>query len=136
MLLSTALGLFAGGLVASVLAVSGTRLLPGLHMLRAHSVHATATSATQTSALNVTGPVVNQPTAVYMGPSDSIYPVLGVSPANAELDVVGRDKSGQWVAISFPAAAQLHGWIPAARVTGLGDVNSLPLASLTPIQKK
>lgn len=87
-----------------------------------------------------TSPALKLPTAqapralkvleVLSGPGDS-YAVVGLLPKDAALDVVGRDSSGAWLAVILTPGSSFHGWVPRSQVSGLTNVDSLGIASIT-----
>jgi hypothetical protein len=77
---------------------------------------------------------------VHIGP-DEEYAVLGTLASGSELDVQGRDISGDWLAIEFPPGSSARGWLPANVVSGLTlvqisrlDVLQASLIETTPRQ--
>ena len=70
---------------------------------------------------------------VYLGPGAG-YAVVGLLPRASELDVVGRDENGEWLAIVLVPGSSLHGWIARANVVNLSDIYSLPIAPVTRLQ--
>jgi hypothetical protein len=69
---------------------------------------------------------------VRLGP-DSRYAIVGLMPRAAAIEIVGRDESGEWLAVVFTPGSRLHGWIERGQVMNLRDVSSLPVASVTQI---
>jgi uncharacterized protein YraI len=67
---------------------------------------------------------------VRLGPGDR-YPVVGLVPRAARVEIVGRDESSEWLAIVFTPGSNLHGWIPRTQVSNLRNVSDLPVASVT-----
>ena len=55
---------------------------------------------------------------VHIGP-DTAYAVLGTLARGSEVEVRGRDSSGDWLAINFPPGSSARGWVPAHEVDGL-----------------
>jgi hypothetical protein len=47
--------------------------------------------------------------------------------------VIGRDESGQWIAIHL-GAGNLTGWVLASTVEGLPDIEGMDVASRTPVE--
>lgn len=47
--------------------------------------------------------------------------VLGVIPANAKVEIVGKDPGGNWWQIIYPAGADGKGWVTAQYVTTAGN---------------
>lgn len=54
---------------------------------------------------------------------------LGLVEAGQTVQIVGRDESGQWYAILFPAGPQGRGWVAAAYIQ-VADAERLPVISL------
>jgi hypothetical protein len=52
-------------------------------------------------------PVIN----VRMGPSSTIYPVVGQLPQGATAPALGRSPGGDWIQIEFPGAPNNMGWV-------------------------
>ena len=48
---------------------------------------------------------------VRMGPSSSIYPIVGTLPRGATAPALGRSAGGDWVQIEFPGAPYNKGWV-------------------------
>jgi len=67
---------------------------------------------------------------VRIGPSAG-YVVIGSLPRGAKLEVVGRDPTGDWLAIVFSSGSGFNGWVPGLQVTDAPDLNTLPLAPVT-----
>ena len=61
---------------------------------------------------------------VHVGPSPD-YVVMGVLPRGAQVQVLGRDSSGEWLAIAFPPNSTLTAWVHASVVADVGDVGRL-----------
>jgi hypothetical protein len=72
-----------------------------------------------------------QALAVQLGPGEQ-YATVGTISRGDELDVVGRDFDGDWVAIRFPPGSSGQGWIPATGVEGLTFSGVQALAVLLP----
>jgi hypothetical protein len=68
---------------------------------------------------------------VRLGPGDG-YAIVGLVPRGGQVEVVGRDQSGEWLAISFNPGSKLQGWVPSAAIAGLGDVAALRVVPLSP----
>ena len=71
---------------------------------------------------------------VHIGPGVN-YQVIGSLPRGAQLDLVGRDASSQWVAVAFAGGTKINGWVPSLSVAGVPDVKALPLAPVTFLPK-
>jgi hypothetical protein len=48
---------------------------------------------------------------VRMGPSSSIYPVVGILPTGSTAPALGRSPGGDWIQIEFPSAPNGVGWV-------------------------
>jgi hypothetical protein len=48
---------------------------------------------------------------VRMGPSSTVYPVVGTLPAGATAPALGRSQGGDWIQIEFPSAPGGKGWV-------------------------
>ena len=55
---------------------------------------------------------------VRIGPATA-YAILGTLAGGSEVDLQGRDDSGDWLAIEFPPGSSARGWIPAEAVDAL-----------------
>lgn len=61
--------------------------------------------------------VTNEPQInVRLGPSSTVYPVVGVLPQGATAPALGRSQGGDWVQIEFPSAPGGKGWVYSALV--------------------
>ena len=67
-----------------------------------------------------------------VGPG-ALYGIVGALQAGAPVDVVGRDESGEWLAIVFPPNSVLRSWLPASHVLGVTDVEALPVEPVQPL---
>lgn len=67
---------------------------------------------------------------VKVGP-DEDYEVVGLLPRNGRLDVVGRDESGEWLAVTFMRGSKLYGWIPTTSVSGVINLNRLEIVPVS-----
>jgi hypothetical protein len=65
-----------------------------------------------------------------LGPDDR-YVSVGQIANGAEVDVVGRNEKGDWLAISLTPGSKTYGWVRAASVSGLNNVSALPV---TPVR--
>lgn len=72
------------------------------------------------------GPAVKDVSRVHVGPSE-FYMVVGTVAPGAQLRVVGRDESGEWLAVIFPPNSTLRAWLPADKVEGVRDIEALEL---------
>jgi uncharacterized protein YraI len=48
---------------------------------------------------------------VRMGPSSSIYPIVGTLPTGSTAPALGRSLGGDWIQIEYPAAPNNTGWV-------------------------
>lgn len=53
---------------------------------------------------------------VRLGPSSSIYPVVGTLPTGTTVPALGRSLGGDWIQIEFPGAPNGAGWVYAPLV--------------------
>lgn len=67
---------------------------------------------------------------VRVGPGED-YNVVGLIPANARLEVAGRDETGEWLSIALNPGSKLHGWVPRDFVSGLTDFGRLEVVPVT-----
>jgi uncharacterized protein YgiM (DUF1202 family) len=72
------------------------------------------------------GPRATEMVSLHMGPNEN-YVVVGTVTAGGKLEVVGRDESGEWIAVAFPPNSSLRGWVQADRVTGIFNLKGLPV---------
>ena len=71
----------------------------------------------------------NRVLMLQLGPDDR-YVTVGQIARGARVEVVGRNDSGDWLAISLNPGSRTYGWARAAGVTGLTTANltALPIA--------
>jgi hypothetical protein len=91
----------------------------------------TETSSTPTPAPTGTAtpePMPQTTTAlqVRIGPATG-YAILGTLAGGSEVNLQGRDDTGDWLAIEFPPGSAARGWIPADDVDGLSVVQRIGL---------
>jgi len=57
---------------------------------------------------------------IRMGPSSSVYPVVGTLPTGSIAPALGRSPGGDWIQIEFPGAPNNVGWVysPLVQVSG------------------
>ena len=48
---------------------------------------------------------------VRMGPSSSIYPIVGTLPTGSTAPALGRSPGGDWIQIEYPGAPNNKGWV-------------------------
>jgi uncharacterized protein YraI len=48
---------------------------------------------------------------VRMGPSSSIYPIVGTLPTGSTVPALGRSPGGDWIQIEYPGAPNNAGWV-------------------------
>jgi hypothetical protein len=70
------------------------------------------------------GPRTRMTANVLTEPSAS-SPVAGVIPRGALIEVIGRDDTGQWVAVVFPPNSSFQAWLPVNAIAGLRDATPL-----------
>jgi hypothetical protein len=46
-----------------------------------------------------------------MGPSSSIYPIVGILPRGATAPALGKSQGGDWIKIEFEGAPNNSGWV-------------------------
>jgi hypothetical protein len=71
---------------------------------------------------------------VHMGPSYD-FGVLGTLGKGQALDVIGRNATSTWLAITFPPGSNAIGWVEVGVVGGLGDVALLAVLLATPVPR-
>jgi hypothetical protein len=72
------------------------------------------------------GPTTAGPVSLRLGPGDQ-YVLIGTLQAGALVDVVGRDETGEWLAVVFPPNSTLRAWLTADDVLGVTNREALPL---------
>lgn len=107
-----------------------------LFLLAAFWISRNSTSATvfaQQPTANPSGAFITVTTDepqinVRMGPSSSIYPIVGTLARGATAPALGRSQGGDWVKIEFVGAPYNQGWVysPLVQVTGSLQVVSAP----------
>lgn len=65
---------------------------------------------------------------VRMGPSSTIYPIVGTLLRGATAPALGRSQGGDWIKIEFPSAPNGVGWVysPLVQVSPPGNLIILP----------
>lgn len=65
---------------------------------------------------------------VRMGPSSTVYPVVGILLQGATAPALGRSQGGDWIQISFPSAPNGVGWVysPLVQVSPPGNLIIVP----------
>lgn len=65
---------------------------------------------------------------VRMGPSSTIYPIVGILLQGATAPALGRSQGGDWIKIEFPSAPDGVGWVysPLVQVSPPGNLIILP----------
>lgn len=76
------------------------------------------------------GPLTRTTVTLYVGPSQG-YAVIGLLPAGFALQVVGRDPSGEWIAVAIAPGVGLYGWMPASQARNLPSIEALKVAPVT-----
>jgi hypothetical protein len=61
---------------------------------------------------------------VRMGPSSTVYPVIGVLVTGSTVQALGRSQGGDWIQIEFPAGPNGKGWVysPLVQVSPPGNL--------------
>ena len=61
---------------------------------------------------------------VRMGPSSTVYPVIGVLVTGSIVPALGRSQGGDWIQIEFPAGPNGKGWVysPLVQVSPPGNL--------------
>ena len=61
---------------------------------------------------------------VRMGPSSTVYPVIGVLVTGSTVPALGRSQGGDWIQIEFPAGPNGKGWVysPLVQVSPPGNL--------------
>jgi hypothetical protein len=72
---------------------------------------------------------------LHLGPSAD-YVVLGTLPRNAPLEVVGRDESGGWLAVSVAPSSRLYAWIPRSSASSAPANDALPLVPVRELPQR
>lgn len=65
---------------------------------------------------------------VRMGPSSTIYPIVGILLTGSTAPALGRSQGGDWIKIEFPSAPDGVGWVysPLVQVSPPGNLIILP----------
>jgi hypothetical protein len=71
----------------------------------------TPTTAPQPGGMYITVITEEPQINVRMGPSSSIYPVVGTLARGETVPALGRSAGGDWVQIEFPGAPNNKGWV-------------------------
>ena len=73
----------------------------------------TVTPATQTSSTGMFITVITEEPQinVRMGPSSSVYPIVGTLLRGATAPALGRSPGGDWIQIEYPGAPYNKGWV-------------------------
>lgn len=72
---------------------------------------------------------------VRLGPSSTVYPVVGVLASGSTAPVLGRSPGGDWIKIEFPSAPDGTGWVysPLVQVSPAGVTLQIMEPPPTPI---
>jgi hypothetical protein len=72
---------------------------------------------------------------VRLGPSSTVYPVVGVLPTGSTVPAFGRSQGGDWIQIEFPSAPDGKGWVysPLVAVSPPGSTLQVIAPPPTPI---
>jgi hypothetical protein len=101
---------------------------------RTQLVIATATPDQPPAATPDARPRTTAVAGVHMGPSYD-FGVLGTLGKGQALDVIGRNASSTWLAITFPPGSNAIGWVEVGVVGGLGDLALLSVLLATPVSR-
>lgn len=65
---------------------------------------------------------------VRLGPSSTIYPIVGILLRGATAPALGRSQGGDWIQIEFPSAPDGVGWVysPLVQVSPPGNLKIVP----------
>ncbi len=80
--------------------------------------------------------VTNEPQInVRMGPSSTVYPVIGTLLTGSTVPALGRSKGGDWIQIEFPSGPNGKGWVysPLVEVSPIGSTLIIVDAPPTPV---
>lgn len=80
--------------------------------------------------------VTNEPQInVRLGPSSTVYPVVGVLISGSTAPVFGRSPGGDWIQIEFPSAPNGKGWVysPLVQVSPAGVTLQIVEPPPTPV---
>lgn len=80
--------------------------------------------------------VTNEPQInVRLGPSSTVYPVVGVLITGSTAPVFGRSPGGDWIKIEFPSAPNGTGWVysPLVQVSPVGVTLQIMEPPPTPV---
>jgi hypothetical protein len=69
-------------------------------------------------------------TNIYVGPSED-HVVMGLLPSGSQLEIVGRDATGEWLAVALAPGSTLYGWIAANAAMGLPPLETLNTVPMT-----
>jgi hypothetical protein len=95
---------------------------------------ATPTPAQPPTATLDARPRTTAVAGVHMGPSNDSG-VLGTLGKGQALDVIGRNASSTWLAVTFPPGSNAIGWVEVGVVGGLGDLALLAVLLATPVPR-
>jgi|SRR5688572_1597714 len=95
----------------------------------------TATSAPQVSSTGIYITVItDEPQInVRMGPSSSIYPIVGILVRGAVAPALGRSPGGDWIQIEYAGAPNNVGWVYSPLVEVSGGVLQIVEPPPTPV---
>jgi hypothetical protein len=62
---------------------------------------------------------------------DNRYTTVGQVQNGSKVEVVGRNEKGDWLAVSLTPGAKSYGWVPAAGVSGVANVQALKVVPVT-----
>jgi hypothetical protein len=90
----------------------------------------TATDIPPSATPRLTPAVEATGTANLRGGPGTVYPVIGQLRGGQELDIVGRDTSGQWWQVSWSGTSQA--WVASSVVQAVGGLTSVQVAKEIP----
>ena len=70
--------------------------------------------------------ITNEPQInVRMGPSSTVYPIVGILITGSTAPALGRSQGGDWIQIEFPSAPDGKGWVysPLVQVSPPGNLS-------------
>ncbi len=71
---------------------------------------------------------------VRMGPSSSVYPIVGILPTGSTAPALGRSQGGDWIQIEFPGAPDNLGWVYSPLVQVSPGILQIVAPPPTPMQ--
>jgi hypothetical protein len=71
---------------------------------------------------------------VRLGPGPA-FAVVGILQRGEAVDIVGRDATGEWVAVRFPPGSAARGWVPVSELDGVPALESVAVVLPTPLPR-